>query len=496
MPRVTNASSAALDAALARMIAAAPAGISVNSEVRSVAEQQKLWDAAVTKYGSATEARKWVAPPGHSQHQLGHAADLAFSTSAARQWAHDNAARFGLSFPLGNEPWHIELANARTGGGVTANSTVAPTPVGSMTDQQVVDYVESHYGYASVFLHDKEIGPILIDAAKRGLGPDELKGKLINTQWWKTHNNSQVTWQNLNATNPAEAKSQIASMTATLARQASDLGVVLNPLQLHDMSIMAISGGWNSDQVTAALHAQGKADSRPQSARTWDLQTQQDPATQHQAVINGMGTIGARATQLGSTVHGLALHDLTVNALRNGWSQQQIDQALTAGGLDTTGKQPSAALTTLAGLKQKSAEYLVPLSDQALNQWVAKISAGQVQADDFDAYLKDQAKILRPWMAKQIDAGVTPQQYADPYRQYAAQLLEKNPDSIDLMNDPKYSLALDNVDPKTGERGPMSFSAWQQYLRSTSDYKQTSQAVDQGAQFATMLTKTFGKIAS
>jgi len=55
-----------------------------------------------------------VAPPGNSQHNRGNAADLGYSSDAARQWAHANAGKFGLSFPLANEDWHIEDSAARS----------------------------------------------------------------------------------------------------------------------------------------------------------------------------------------------------------------------------------------------------------------------------------------------------------------------------------------------------------------------------------------------
>lgn len=83
-------------------------GISVFSGYRSVAHQQELWDAALKKYGSPEIARRWVAPPGHSQHNFGNAADLQFASPEMRDWAHANAANFGLKFRMGNEPWHIE----------------------------------------------------------------------------------------------------------------------------------------------------------------------------------------------------------------------------------------------------------------------------------------------------------------------------------------------------------------------------------------------------
>ncbi|WMS45158.1 M15 family metallopeptidase [Acuticoccus sp. MNP-M23] len=82
--------------------------IKVNSGFRSVERQKQLFDAAVRKYGSEEAARKWVAPPGRSRHNLGVAADLGFGDDAARKWAHDNAGQFGLRFPMNHEPWHVE----------------------------------------------------------------------------------------------------------------------------------------------------------------------------------------------------------------------------------------------------------------------------------------------------------------------------------------------------------------------------------------------------
>lgn len=89
---------------------AAPGKISVNSGRRSTERQAELWKEALAKYGSVAEARKWVAPPGHSMHERGGAADLGYESEAVKQWAHANAEAYGLVFRLKNEDWHVELA--------------------------------------------------------------------------------------------------------------------------------------------------------------------------------------------------------------------------------------------------------------------------------------------------------------------------------------------------------------------------------------------------
>lgn len=109
---------------LAGLIKSAPPEIKqhlgVLSGARSVKRQAELWDAALKRYGSVAEARKWVAPPGKSRHNTGKAADLAWKGDYLRnapawvvKWVHDNAAAQGLEFPLANENWHVELAGDR-----------------------------------------------------------------------------------------------------------------------------------------------------------------------------------------------------------------------------------------------------------------------------------------------------------------------------------------------------------------------------------------------
>jgi len=104
---------------LAKMLASMPddlkGSITINSGYRSIERQQQLWLDALKKYGTPEAARKWVAPPGNSQHNKGNAADLGYASDAARKWMHANAGSFGLSFPMGHEPWHIEDATARAG---------------------------------------------------------------------------------------------------------------------------------------------------------------------------------------------------------------------------------------------------------------------------------------------------------------------------------------------------------------------------------------------
>jgi D-alanyl-D-alanine carboxypeptidase len=121
--------------ALSRMLSAATAAgndIRVRSAYRSYAEQERTFAYWVSVLGEA-EARRISAEPGHSEHQLGTAADLttsdvgydlteAFGDTPAGRWLADNAHIYGfaLSYPAGAEdvtgyayePWHYRYIGA------------------------------------------------------------------------------------------------------------------------------------------------------------------------------------------------------------------------------------------------------------------------------------------------------------------------------------------------------------------------------------------------
>lgn len=111
VPGTADSSGAAADftARMNALIAASGGRIRIVSHTRSHAQQQALWNDALKKYGSPEAARKWVAPPGHSNHERGLAVDLGGDIALA----HKLAPQFGLEFPMAWEDWHAEPAGLR-----------------------------------------------------------------------------------------------------------------------------------------------------------------------------------------------------------------------------------------------------------------------------------------------------------------------------------------------------------------------------------------------
>jgi hypothetical protein len=78
----------------------------VNSGWRSPGYQEQLLREAISKYGSAAEAARWVATAETSPHVKGEAVDIGRS---ARAWLSEHGAEYGLCQIYRNEPWHYEL---------------------------------------------------------------------------------------------------------------------------------------------------------------------------------------------------------------------------------------------------------------------------------------------------------------------------------------------------------------------------------------------------
>ncbi len=108
-PEVANLDSLLLKALRQAADDAADDGIdfTVTSGWRSAEHQRQLLRDAISKYGSESEAARWVATPQKSAHVSGDAVDLGHAD--ALSWLSQHGAAYGLCQIYQNEPWHFEL---------------------------------------------------------------------------------------------------------------------------------------------------------------------------------------------------------------------------------------------------------------------------------------------------------------------------------------------------------------------------------------------------
>jgi D-alanyl-D-alanine carboxypeptidase len=108
-PGIANLDSDLLQALREVATNAADDGIEiyVSSGWRSPEYQNQLLREAISKYGSYTEAARWVATADTSAHVSGDAVDI--EPFDATAWLSEHGAEDGLCQIYRNEPWHYEL---------------------------------------------------------------------------------------------------------------------------------------------------------------------------------------------------------------------------------------------------------------------------------------------------------------------------------------------------------------------------------------------------
>lgn len=227
-------------------------------------------------------------------------------------------------------------------------------------------------------------------------------------------------------------------------------------------------------------------------ARQWDSDYAQDRATGDSLLAQTRDQIATEARKLGVTLTAADLGTLALNVRRLGWSDQQVAESLAAHFRQRTAK-PGTGTATVDQLRAQAADYGLQLSDHTLTVWTQRILGGNADPAGFTSYLVKQAKSLYPSIAQDISDGTTVRDYFDPYVQTASRVLGISPEEVDL-SDNRWRRALVQVDPKTGQRTPMSLDDWEVDLRTNSiyGYDKTTNGRRDAATFATQLARQVG----
>lgn len=159
----------------------------------------------------------------------------------------------------------------------------------------------------------------------------------------------------------------------------------------------------------------------------------------------------------------------------------------------TSFAQPTAATRALTSsaadaVRQIGRDYGSKVTDQE----VQDVLTGKTTIDDLRQTYKIAARRWYKGAADDIDAGVTVEQLFRPYKQYAAAILGKPLEQIDLVDaNGKPTLYAEALE---GQDGPMSISQWTQKLKSDDRFgwQYTPEAKQRATSLVMDLEKAFG----
>lgn len=212
--------------------------------------------------------------------------------------------------------------------------------------------------------------------------------------------------------------------------------------------------------------------------------------------IDGMmANIRAAALAWNVRIPDTNVRQLATTAVNGNYNNQQVLNMI-GGYVVATEGQTDAVLQGQVGeaINRAAADYGIRLSDTTRRDYVNMFVQGKESQESLLARMKEQAVRLYPSLAERFNKGETYEQIVSPYREIAAQVLEKAPAAFDFTDGALNKVATFNPDGK-GER-MMSVGEFSDYLRQTKSfgYEYTNQAQQKAYQVANSIAEMFGRV--
>lgn len=216
--------------------------------------------------------------------------------------------------------------------------------------------------------------------------------------------------------------------------------------------------------------------SNSDAMRNYEVLKRTDPRTYEAKLNQTMASVRDMSTQLGSRLGNSALKHIAENVMRYGWNDAQIrdtlSQSIKLSGGGQYGGQAAVNADTLQKLAYNNG---VKIGKDQLNTWLQRMGAGE-DISGFENYVQKMAMSAFPGFQKELTAGMSVRDLADPYIQSMAQTLELNSQDLDLF-DPTIRQALNAKDAE-GKIGMKPLWQFETELRKDPRWFQTKNSQD------------------
>lgn len=266
-----------------------------------------------------------------------------------------------------------------------------------------------------------------------------------------------------------------------------------NP-ELKDKFDQAVKNTWSAQRFQAAIRDTKWWKTHSQQERDYLVKQYGDPATAKQEFSTAYTHIQQMAGQLGIQVNDQTrkfLNAMAYNVAAKGWSDDQLRMEMgkhvyfDGGNWNGQGGEE----------QQKLHDYAYSMGVTMSGTWYANSSRdiirGKATEQTFQSQIRKQAKAMFPNWGKQIDAGQSVADLANPYLTSMQQILELPGGSINLF-DPTVKKALQYKDPTTGTSTVKPLWQFENELRGDPRWKKTQNAQNSLMQVAHQVLSDFG----
>lgn len=260
--------------------------------------------------------------------------------------------------------------------------------------------------------------------------------------------------------------------------------------ELKKLFDLAIKETWTDGKFQAELRETKWWQSTSETARQAQLMEKTDPATWQATKEATLLQVRMIAAEIGAAVPEKQIAKMADTIMRTGMQEDAIRYAL--------GDYVTFTKTTPGGeagmhvytMKQYASQYGVELDDQTLRNQAARVVKKIATTEDFQKEVREQAKSAFPGWAAQIDAGITMEDIASPYRNMMANELELPVSTID-MNDTVIRSALNGLNGE-GQPVGMTLTDFQSSLKNDPRWRKTQKSQDEVMAVGSQVLKDMG----
>jgi hypothetical protein len=264
--------------------------------------------------------------------------------------------------------------------------------------------------------------------------------------------------------------------------------------ELKKLFDKAVKNTWSPEKFQAAIRDSHWWKTHSQQERDYLTKTYGDPATAKQEYHSAYTHVQQMAAQLGIQGNDQTkkfLNAMTYNVAARGWSDDQLRAEMGKHVYFDGDNWNGQGGETVQKLKDYAYSMGVTMASTWYTNGARKVVRGMGSEQDLESQIRKQAKASFPQWSKQIDAGQTVMDLANPYLSSMSQILELPGGSLNLF-DPTIKKALNYKDPNTGAGMAKPLWQFENELRSDPRWKKTQNAQDSLMQVGHQVLADFG----
>jgi hypothetical protein len=215
-----------------------------------------------------------------------------------------------------------------------------------------------------------------------------------------------------------------------------------------------------------------------QSYREWFTLERIDPASAKAKIHQTKVKLIQMGQQQGINIDYKRLGEMAWRVNAYGWDEGQIASAMAAEmkfDPKMVGKYYGGLAVKHAEIVKQASDYGVQLAEGTIFNLMKQEVGQQTTAEAVLEYIKKQAKARYGGLVDDIDKGMSVADYAAPFIQTQARLLEMDPADVSVF-DPHVQAALQFKDVKTKKFSPMSLFAFETAIKGDNRWLKTKNA--------------------